>query len=207
MKSLISAIQFLTIVPVTDSESFDPEKAIPFFPVTGLLIGILLAVFDLAILRFWPEPVVAVLDVVFLAVITGALHLDVLGDTADGLYGQWLKYKALEIMKDSRIGTMGLVAIISCLAVKWGGIAVLGSGRSLLLIIVPAYARSAMIFGFKFLEYGRPDGGTGLLFFRKKIKPKAFIGLLFPVVLSFFLGWKGLWLNVFFVFTVAILII
>ena len=97
-------------------------------------------------------------------------------------------------MKDSRIGTMGLVAIVSALAIKWGGIAGLDSHRSLLLILVPAYARGGMIFGIRFLEYGRPEGGTGLEFFKEKPGNNAFWGMILTVLLSVLLGWKAVWL-------------
>ena len=174
----------------------------PYFPLVGILLGLLVAFFDRLIFNLWAEPVVALLDVVFLAIITGAFHLDGLGDTADGLFGQRPREKALAIMKDSRIGTMGLVAIVSGLALKWAGIAGLGESRSLLLVIVPAYARSGVLFGIRFLEYGRPDGGTGLDFFKEKLKPAAFWGLALPVGLSMFLGWQALTLNLCFIILV-----
>jgi len=206
MKSFIAAIQFITILPCGKPAPFEPQKMVPFFPIVGLLLGIILAAFDQAALRLWSPTVAAVLDVVLLIIMTGAFHLDGLGDTADGLLGQRPIDKALVIMKDSRMGAMGLVAIVCALAIKWGGILGLESHRSLLLILVPAYARGGMIFGIRFLEYGRPGGGTGLDFFKEKLRNSAFWGLLLPVVLSFLLGWKAIWLNAgFAVIIVAIL--
>jgi adenosylcobinamide-GDP ribazoletransferase len=147
-------------------------------------------------LRFWPPQITAILDVVLLVIITASFHLDGLGDTADGVLGHRSREKALAIMKDSRIGVMGLVAIVCTLAIKWGGIMHLNDHRMLLLVIVPAYSRSAMIFGIRFLDYGRPEsGGTGYDFFEEPIKLFAFQWLLIPVIVSFFLGWKGIWLN------------
>jgi adenosylcobinamide-GDP ribazoletransferase len=103
--------------------------------------------------------------------------------------------KALEIMKDSRIGTMGLVAILFGLAIKWGGIASLSYNRSIFLIIVPAYARAGILFGMRYLPYGRPDG-TGKPFFHAKLSwRRHFGGLLLPIGLSLLLGLKALWLN------------
>jgi adenosylcobinamide-GDP ribazoletransferase len=198
MKRLIAALQFLTIIPLGKSAIYDPKAMVPFFPVVGIIIGGLLSIFDYIALNFWPAPITAVLDVVFLVVITAALHLDGLGDTADGVLGHRSKEKALLIMKDSRIGVMGLVAIICALAVKWGGIMHLSAHRTLLLVIIPAYARSTMIFGIRFLEYGRPDGGTGYDFFGETLMLSAFQWMLIPVTLSIFLGWKGIWLNLIF---------
>jgi adenosylcobinamide-GDP ribazoletransferase len=195
MKRLIAALQFLTIIPLGKSAIYDPKGMIPFFPIVGIIIGGLLSIFDHVALRFWPSQTTAILDVVLLVVITAALHLDGLGDTADGVLGHRSREKALAIMKDSRIGVMGLVAIICTLAVKWAGLMHLNDHRILLLVLVPAYSRSAMIFGIRFLEYGRPDGGTGYDLFDKPIKLSAFQWMLIPVIFSIFLGWKGIWLN------------
>ncbi len=206
MKRLIAALQFLTIIPLGKSAIYDPKGMVPFFPVVGIIIGGLLSIFDHVTLNFFPEPVTAILDVVLLVVITAALHLDGLGDTADGVLGHRTREKALMIMKDSRIGVMGLVAIICALAVKWGGIMHITHHRTLLLVLIPAFARSGMIFGIRFLKYGRPEGGTGYDVFGEPLKLSAFQWMLIPVALSIFLGWKGIWLNLIFaVLTITII--
>ena len=206
MRNFISAIQFITIIPLGKAETFDPPKMIPYFPIVGILLGILVVLFDHVASRLWSIPVASLLDVIFLAILTGAFHLDGLGDSADGLLGQRSKEKAFTKMKDSRLGTMGLVAIVFGLALKWAGIAGLDANRALLLVIVPAYARAGMLFGMRFLEYGRPEGGTGVDFFKSKLEWTAFWGLTVPVVLSVFLGWTAFWLNLSFVALTAILI-
>ncbi|MFO8085576.1 MAG: adenosylcobinamide-GDP ribazoletransferase [Desulfobacterales bacterium] len=199
MKGLISAIQFITSIPLRLKVVFEPRAMIPFFPVVGLILGGMTAVFDFVALYFWPVYVVAVLDVVLLVVLTGALHLDGLGDTADGLYGRRSREEALRIMKDSRIGAMGLVVIVCVLAVKWAGFASLGPHRMLLIIIVPSLARASMIFGMYFLEYGRPGGGTGHPFFENPLNKKAFIYVVVPSLLCVFAGLRGIGALLFFV--------
>ena len=194
MRNLISALQFITILPLGTARTFDPPKMVPYFPLVGILLGLLVAAFDALVIRWWTPPVAALLDIILLAVLTGAFHIDGLGDTADGLLGPRPRDKALEIMKDSRIGTMGLVAIVFGLALKWGGIAGLNAHRSLILIIVPAYARAGILFGMRFLPYGRPDG-TGKPFFDDNLSFKHFWGLILPVGLSLALGLKAVWLN------------
>jgi adenosylcobinamide-GDP ribazoletransferase len=206
MKRLIAALQFLTIIPLGKPAIYDPKGMVPFFPVVGLIIGGMLCLFDHVALRFWPAQTTAILDVVLLAVLTAALHIDGLGDTADGLLGHRSREKALEIMKDSRIGVMGLVAVVGTLAVKWAGIMHVNSHRALLLLLIPAYARSAMIFGIRFLAYGRPTGGTGYDLFEKPMKPSAFRFVSIPIIISIFLGWKSILLNIFFALTTAIII-
>lgn len=208
---LRSAILFITILPAGRNVAYSPLGMIRFFPIVGLILGGLLFLFDMCITPLWSDFVVAILDVVFLVVVTGAFHLDGLGDAADGLFSHRCRQKALEIMKDSRTGMMGLVAIFCILLIKIAGIySVKTSGAYFqtlaLLFIVPAYSRSAMIFGIRFLEYGRKETGTGLDFFEKGIGLKDFFFVLIPVIISFFLSWKGLVLNLVFLGTVFLIL-
>jgi adenosylcobinamide-GDP ribazoletransferase len=206
MRNFISTLQFITILPLGKAESFDPPKMVPYFPLVGILLGLLVALFDSVAIRFWAPPVAALLDIMLLAVLTGAFHIDGLGDTADGLLGPRSRDKALEIMKDSRIGTMGLVAILFGLALKWGGIANLEAHRSILLIMIPAYARAGILFGMRYLPYGRSDG-TGKPFFQKKLSLLHFWGLIFPISLSLILGLKAIWLNLAFAIIIGMILL
>jgi adenosylcobinamide-GDP ribazoletransferase len=203
MKQLIQAIRFITILPVGCPAGYDPKGMIPYFPIVGLLLGGMTAVFDQLALRLWAEPVVSLLDVIFLVVLTGAFHLDGLGDAADGLLGHRPRERVLEVMKDSRIGVMGLTVIVCGLSLKWAGIMSLGSHRSLLLVLIPAYARAGMVFGIRFLRYGRSAEGIGNGFFGEPLKLSAFLGVFSPVLISIFLGWKAFWLNACFVLITA----
>jgi adenosylcobinamide-GDP ribazoletransferase len=206
MRNLISALQFLTILPLGKAEAFDPPKMVPYFPLVGIVLGLLVAGFDVMVLKFWAPSVAALLDVILLAVLTGAFHLDGLGDTADGLLGPRSRDAALEIMKDSRIGTMGLVAIVFGLALKWSGIAGLSFQRSIFLIMIPAYARAGILFAMRFLPYARPNG-TGKPFFDQKLALKHFWWLVLPVGLSLILGRKAIWLNLAFAIIIAAILL
>jgi adenosylcobinamide-GDP ribazoletransferase len=191
VKGFISALQFLTVFRLRENEAFLPHKMLPFFPAAGLCIGLLLACFDAIMGLFWGKPIVSLLDVLFLTWVTGALHLDGLGDTADGLYGNRPKEKALSIMKDSRVGAMGVIAIFFGLTVKWAALSGIDSGRMIALWVVPAFARSSLLFGMRFLAYGREDG-TGKDFFTSQIPWRSHWGLSFPIILSLFMGGKGM---------------
>jgi len=195
MKKIIAAIQFITVIPLGKPGTYDPTGMIAFFPFVGLLLGGIVSVFDLVILNIWSPVTASLLDVILLIMLTGALHIDGLADTADGLYGNRPREKALAIMKDSRVGAMGLVAVFCGLSVKWAGLAEISVHRSLLLLIIPVYARSSMLFGIRFLEYGRPGGGAGHGVFTEKLAARSFWGLVIPVTLSFFLGWSAVVLN------------
>ena len=159
----------------------------------------LLAIFDKTALLFWPVSAVAGLDIVFLTAITGAFHLDGLADAADGMLGHRPREKALEIMKDSRIGVMGVMAIICCLLIKWCGLMNLDRHlRFLMLVLIPAYARSGMLFGMRLLPYGR-TGGTGYAFFQNPLQAKDFVWMIPVVAASILSGWRGIGLNLIFV--------
>lgn len=191
MKHLSAALAFLTILPIKGATEFDTGKMIPYFPVVGLIVGALISIIDALAMQIWSTPAVAVIDVVCLMGITGAFHLDGLADTADGLLGHRSKERALEIMKDSRIGVMGACALIACLFLKWAGLAGMGPDRSLALILIPAYARAGILFGMKVLPYGR-NQGTGHAFFGGSLPLSAFVWLLIPIGGSIFLGLTGI---------------
>lgn len=184
MQGLLSAIQFLTIIPCPTRHEFNARAALPFFPVCGLIIGIALIVIDTAASIIWPRPVVAMVDILALVVISGALHLDGLADTADGLYGHRETERALEIMKDSRVGAMGLVAVLCCLAMKWVAISNITGHYKIWLLLIPAYSRASVLFGIKFLPYGRPGEGTGKTFFDPPLQRKDFWGVGLLMILS-----------------------
>lgn len=207
LNHFLAAARFLTVIPLGPTAGFEPGRLTAWFPVVGLALGLMLAAVDTLAGRFWPVPAAAVLDVVFLAVITGALHLDGLADTADGLYGQWSRERALAIMKDSRIGPMGVVAVIGCLALKWAGIAGLQMDRSLVLILVPAYARAAILIGMRCLPYARAEGGTGAPFFRRALPWKTFWAAGVLIGLSLLLQRRALLLNLGFGLIVGIVLI
>ena len=195
MRRLIAAVQFITILPAGRTPVYEPAGMIQMFPLVGLLLGAVVAGADAAAAGLWTVPTAALIDVVLLAVLTGALHIDGLADTADGLFGHHDRQRALAIMKDSRVGAMGLTAVCLGLALKWAGIAGIDEHRSLCLVLVPAYARGAMLFAVRFLPYGRPDGGSAHPLFAKPLSPSAFWGLFLCLVLSLSGGWWAVRLN------------
>ena len=207
MKNFLAALQFITVLPVGPRGLYAPREMIAWFPLVGLTLGFLLSIFDWLVSQWWSADAAAVLDVVFLVLLTGAFHLDGLGDTADGLYGHRDRERALAIMKDSRIGTMALITVAACLAIKTVGIAGLQTHRSLVLLLVPAYARGAMLFGIHWLPYGRSEEGTGYDLFGSPLSPRTFTGFLPVVGLSLLLGWRMLALNFVFLLIVVLTLV
>ncbi|MCG8549478.1 MAG: adenosylcobinamide-GDP ribazoletransferase [Desulfobacterales bacterium] len=196
-KDLRACMAFITILPTGKTPVYSPLGMIRFFPVAGLIIGALLAVTDVLASMVWAAPAAALIDLIFLVAVTGAFHLDGLGDTADGMFSHQSRERALEIMKDSRTGMMGLVAVVLGLAAKLAGIWSVKISCSpvqamIIFFLVPAFSRAAMIFGIKYLNYGRKNGGTGKDLFDRPLNSKDFHLCLIPLGLSLLLGLKGL---------------
>jgi adenosylcobinamide-GDP ribazoletransferase len=110
---LLTAVQFLTRVHVSSVpyEQDSLARAVKFFPIVGLLIGSGSVLLYFGLSPHLPLLIVAVLIVVYLVAITGCLHEDGLADSADGFGGGWERDKVLAIMRDSRIGSYGAMAL------------------------------------------------------------------------------------------------
>lgn len=194
---LRACLAFITILPAGKNPPYSPVGMVRFFPVVGIIIGLQLALVDAVASNLWAPPVAALIDLVFLVGVTGAFHLDGLGDAADGMFSHRGRERALEIMKDSRTGMMGLVAVVLGLSLKLAGIWSVKTTASPLmtagiLVVVPAWARASMIFGIRFLNYGRQGQGTGKDLFNRPMGISDFMYCLLPLGLSLFLGVKGL---------------
>lgn len=163
-----TAIRFLTILPVryqADKDGDRFEKSLFFFPFVGLLIGGLgFALFHF-LLALIPAEVLSVLAVMYLAVITGGLHLDGLADSGDGLLSSRPRQESLRIMKDSRIGAMGVIVLIMVLLMKLSGIQEAGMQLPLGLLFIPVGGRCAILITMARVPYARSEGGIGSLFY------------------------------------------
>jgi adenosylcobinamide-GDP ribazoletransferase len=120
LRLLVVAVGFLTRVPVPriDLDADDLRRASALFPLVGLgVAGVGVAV-RIATEPLWGTGVATVAAIVAMIVVTGAFHEDGLADTADGLWGGWHPAARLAIMRDSRIGTYGTVALIAALGLR-----------------------------------------------------------------------------------------
>ena len=161
MKRLLAAIQFLTLVPVPGA-GCDPGAlggSVPFFPVVGLLIGGLVAALDAAVGAILLPLPASVLVVIGMLAVSGGLHLDGLADTADGFLSARPRDRILEIMRDSHVGAMGVVAIVSVLTLKIAALASVPAARRWsTLILMPTAGRCAMVLEMALLPCARPGG-------------------------------------------------
>ncbi|MFH0974346.1 MAG: adenosylcobinamide-GDP ribazoletransferase [Spirochaetota bacterium] len=115
LKMFLLQLKFLTTIPLPVKIEFDENKfakGVIFSPVVGLIIGLILGG-TFILVNLAGKQIIAVVSVVFVGIIiTGGLHLDGLADTFDGIFSNQPKEKILKIMKDSRIGTNGTLALI-----------------------------------------------------------------------------------------------
>jgi len=113
--SFLVATQFLTRLPVTPKEGFSSDRlaaSTVFFPLVGLLVGAGGVLLHWILSPYLNRSVVVVVILMYLVVMTGGLHEDALADAADGFGGGWEREQVLAIMRDSRIGSFGALAIV-----------------------------------------------------------------------------------------------
>jgi len=157
---LLAAFQFLTLLPIKRSFSAEQVgRSTVYFPVVGLLIGLVLAGLSYGLSLILPEAVVNVLLVAALALMSGGLHLDGLADTMDGLAGHRTPEQRLEIMRDSRIGGFGAIGLAIFLLIEYVLLNNLPNDEKLFaLILAPALSRWAMVNAIFVYPYARPAG-------------------------------------------------
>ncbi len=162
MKGLITAIRTLTIIPVPGQESKKLSAALPWFPVVGLILGLILY----AAGRIWmliPDNrwyAGGALVIVAVEVwLTRGLHLDGLADWADSI-GGFGRERRLAIMKDVSLGAFGVIALVLAITAKWLAIQrILSSGALILLPVILALSRGMLVELQLTLPYARTGGG------------------------------------------------
>ena len=159
------ALQFFTRLPIPNWFSKDQDQtpklneAIIAFPIAGLLIGVIPAIVWYVASHFLSPFLAASLAVFMGTLITGALHEDGLADCADGLGATPDKERALEIMRDSTIGTYGTVALIFSFIFRISALASLSIVNGLIAILLAhTIARATMSIAIHSAKYIRPSG-------------------------------------------------
>jgi len=163
LQPLGEAVRFLTAFPVPGlppMKEASVARAMAAFPLAGLLIGACGAGVGLVAGLLFGEPVRAVAVIVAWMVVTWGLHLDGLADSADALFSWRSREQKHEIMKDSRIGTMGSLALISAVSLKVGAIYSLGGAWWVGALLAPVMGRWSDIYGIFFFPAAR-EGGMG----------------------------------------------
>jgi adenosylcobinamide-GDP ribazoletransferase len=160
-------VSFLTVVPVR-AIRIPPDasfgRAVSYFPLVGALLGAFVAGVDSVCGQVLPRPVVTVLDLALVGVLTGGLHLDGLIDACDGLLGGHDRERRLEIMRDSRAGSFGVICAALVLLLDFAALGgMYGRQRAAALIVAPTLGRWAMAVAVWAFPYAR-SAGRGTVF-------------------------------------------
>ncbi|MGH7925683.1 MAG: adenosylcobinamide-GDP ribazoletransferase [Candidatus Binatus sp.] len=186
------AFSFLTIIPVIDRRRASEEAvaaSFAWFPIVGLALGGALAAEDWILAYVFAQVIRSVLIIVSLTVVTGAVHLDGLADTADALGAGRDRERALDILRDSRVGTFGASAIFFDLTLKILALSTLaGHRRYAALILAPIIARWAMVLVTARLPYLRASGSGSTLLGGKNLSMRASIVAALALVVLLTLG-------------------
>ena len=163
--SFFAALRFLTIIPgpghmepglsrptrvavsadapvAVDNSLLQVGRSIAYFPVVGLIIGIILSLLYYGLHIILPAPVVSAVILAALAIITGAHHLDGLMDTCDGMVAGKTREERLAIMSDTRVGAFGITGACVILILKYAAIS--SSLTPAMLIVFPVISRWAL---------------------------------------------------------------
>jgi adenosylcobinamide-GDP ribazoletransferase len=192
----VAAAQFLSVLPVPGSARLfraspvDPRYIMGsgYFSLIGFLLGLITCIIPWLLGGFVPIYALSALIVVALVVLTGGLHLDGLMDTCDGAFGRADLDTKLEIMRDSRVGSFGVLGAVCLLLLKFALFVSLGV--SLLvpaLLIVPAAARWAMILTARMFPCARITG-LGAAFRQTVTIPRLVLAALISLLVAFIFG-------------------
>ena len=165
IKKFVTAVQFLTIFTLNKKHEVsenDLAKSMVYFPLVGFALGFILVNADKGLLLVFPHTIVNVLLIVIMVLITRAFHIDGLADTLDGLMGGYDSKSRLHIMKDSRLGTAGVIGVVLLLLVKYVVLnSLFSSSKVEALLTAPMLARWSQTLMVYKANYGREEGMGG----------------------------------------------
>lgn len=193
-EQFIILIQFMTRIPIPLKISYSEKKfgkSIKFFPLVGLIIGLVLYFTNFLITVyfkniFYNKTIIAIFLIILEILIVGIIHIDGLADTFDGLFSYAKKEKMLEIMKDSRIGTNGTVILILYFITKTVLISEIITTNPKYLIIFPIIARLSTPVNAGLSNYARKSGMSNAIISENGIF-EAIFSLALSIILVFYI--------------------
>lgn len=183
--SFARAVSFLTVIPMPPSsiETVNAEdfaRSFGFFPLVGLLIGFFCSLFYFLSHRWMPNLLAAVCITALLTLLTRGLHLDGLADLTDGVGGGYTAERRLQIMKDSRIGAFGSLALTLAILFKVSALhALMEANHWQPILLVPVFSRLSMVLTAYKSPYARAEGGLAKSFVEPMTLQQPLTALLF----------------------------
>ena len=193
-KRLLISLQFFTRIPIPASIGFDPDwlrHAAGFFPLVGLLVGAICAA-TASLAAHWLPPAVALtLSMIVGAWLTRAMHEDGFADVCDGFGGGWERERVLAIMKDSCVGSFGLVAMVLILLFKYQTLAAQPALAAALVFAHPVSRLMATVLIWR-LDYARSGESKASAVARHMSSADFALALVTGLVPAWFLAvWLG----------------
>lgn len=183
MRSLLLMIVFFTRIPIKYKYEYreqDMKRGIIYFPLIGLIIGASIWLPSLA-KDFLDKPVIILVSWLVYLWITGGLHIDGLADTFDGIFSNREKDRVLEIMKDSRIGTFGVLGIIFVIL---SNLVFSFYIDYRFLLLLPVVGRTSALISASISQYARNEDGMGTTFINNCKLKEVIIGIIFTLIIS-----------------------
>ena len=198
-EQFIILIQFMTRIPIPIKVDYSEKKlgkSIKFFPLVGLIIGLILYCTNFLIATYlkkilYSKTIIAIILIIVEIMTVGIIHIDGLGDTFDGLFSYAKKERMLEIMKDSRIGTNGAVVLILYFIAKIALISEIIAINPKYLIIFPIIARLSTSTNAGLTDYARKSGMSNAIISENGIFEVIFSLILTNILVFFIIGSKG----------------
>ncbi len=224
MKDFIWTLQFLTAVPISRSQG----RKLPgisniafWFPIVGVCMGFVLTCLYLLVLQLFSHPIADAIILIAYIIMTGGFHLDGFADSCDGLFGGKNRVRRLEIMRDSSVGTYGVICLIATIGLKYlclvsiepvnmVGISfffdqdtteslnptiLYACEKGKILLFMCVVGRWSQILCASVSTYARNEEGTGrIIVDTLSLKHLAFSSLIPGVLIFFFCGMKSIYI-------------
>lgn len=196
LRLFLATLQFMTRIPVperwTQGLAMDHyERGIVGFPLIGLIVGVMGGAVFTLLAPWCGVPLAALGYVLALALITGAFHLDGLADTCDGVFSARKREQMLEIMRDSRLGTNGGLALIFIVLAKVlvvSELALRDLSMFALLTAASVVGRTVIVLLMYRQRYAREGNGLGNIYIGKVTGRQTVITLAGGAILTLLLG-------------------
>lgn len=159
---LLLAVGFFTRIPVPAVANFEEQElnhAARYFPLVGVLVGLVGAAVFIASASIFPQQIAVLFSMAATVYVTGAFHEDGFADSVDGLGGGWSKEQILTIMQDSRLGTYGALALFMMLFAKFQVLNAMPAAHiACILVAAHALSRLCSVYVMATLAYAKTSG-------------------------------------------------
>lgn len=196
LRGFVTALHTITIIPIWGKDTSNFSKSLYWFPLVGTLLGAIiylpLALYQIYVGPLWSE-VTAFSIIIYSIFITRGFHLDGVADWADGFWGGYDRERVLSIMKDSLLGTFGVLALIVLILFKWILLVKIIDTHLLPYIIASfVISRCVQVEIAASYPYARLQGTAASIVKDSNWTHRLVASLLTAIILYLFFGWIGL---------------